>query len=202
LAALDGIQEALLADLADIRAKMNDAWQWGVGGRLPSSAKLYRKSQQPKGHDTWWYNVDGPSEELGCVLHHVFDWITDSNEREVDIDDGMRGLQAAIEVHVRRHAALMSAACAAAGYDEGRLSDISESPRSPELHVGANVVDLEDARLSKDIAELGDAITKNGKEAGALRDDIYAMTKLVESWLPPRPRHLTLVVSNDEHQKR
>jgi hypothetical protein len=190
LAALDGIERAKLADIADIRAKMQDALRWGHGSRLPQSAKLYRKTQQADGVDTWWYRLDGEGEELSCVLHTVFDWITGSNERDVDLDDGMRTLRAAVEYHVRENNPLMSAACAAVGYDEDRLVDPDESPCDAEANDDVNVVNLEDARLSNEIAELE-------QRANAQRVQIEEITRLVEGMLPARPRHLTLVVSND-----
>lgn len=196
LAALDGIEKAKLADIADLRAKMQDALRWGDGSRLPQSAKVYRKTQQPDGQDTWWYRLDGDNEEMGCVLHTVFDWITGANDRSVDLDDGMATLRAAVEYHVRNNKLVLNAACAAAGYDESRLSVSNEGGCSSELHVDTDVANPEDARLSKDIAELRADIAEVTEKAQAQKVLLDEITRLAERRFPARARHLTLVVSN------
>lgn len=122
------------------------------------------------------------------------------------IDEAMDGLSSTVSNELNNSRVgedIMTQAFAAAGYvppvanDE---ADTNENECSPELHGDAEVIDLEDVRLTKDIADLGDAIASNEKKADALRVEIEQMTKLVEAMLPPRPRHLTLVVSNDDHR--
>lgn len=196
LLALDEIEASIAGELADIRVKMQDAWRWGDGSRLPNSAKRYREAQDAC-YAGWDYRFD-PYDDVSAVLYTAFDWMTRYPHRNVDLDAGMRGLDAAVRLYVGRDKTVMSKICIAVGYDESTLN--KQATCNEELQVSADVIDLEDARLGQDIVELGEAVAKNEKERNALRVEIDSMTKFVKSMLPPRPTHLTLVVSNDDRR--
>lgn len=113
-----------------------------------------------------------------------------------DLDDAMDSLSSSVSNELNNSRVgerVMTQAFAAAGYVPPLANDepdFDPARCSPELHDEGKVVDLEDARLSNEIAELE-------QRANAQRDKLDAIAKLVEGMSPARPRHLTLVVSND-----
>jgi hypothetical protein len=151
---------------------------------LPQSAKLYRKTQQPDGEDTLWCRSTATTKRWAAFSTL---YSTGSSARTTAACPLMMDvLRAAVEFHVRDNKPVRSAACAAAGYDQARLSASNDGACSSELHVDADVVTLEDARLSNDIAELRLDTTKAKKEAEAQDALIDEITRLVEGRFPAR----------------
>lgn len=139
--------------------------------------------------------------DFDAPVHTVFRMVAGDGPA---LDEAMDGLSSTIGNELNNSRVgddIMTRAFADAGYVPPVANDEpdNEMPCGPELHDDTNVVNLEEIRLSKEIAELEQRANAQRVQVDAISAQIDEITRLVESRLPARPRHLTLVVSNDAH---